>query len=67
MYLMNFEMLSIFLALMGVINVTSSRLAKDSVPAYAAVGRSVVRLVCFPERQNWFCIDFKDKYVRPTR
>lgn len=54
-------------ALMGVINVTSSRLAKDSVPAYAAVGRSVVRLVCFPERQNWFCIDFKDKYVRPTR
>jgi len=54
-------------ALRGVINVSSSRLAKDSKPAYSIVGREVVRAVCFPERQNWFLIDFKDKYIRPSR
>jgi len=51
----------------GVIQVSSSRLAKDSAPAWSVVGRKVVRCVCFPERQNWFLIDFKDKYVRPSR
>merc|ERR1719361_515081 len=32
-------------ALRGVINVSSSRLAKDSKPAYSVVGRDVVRCV----------------------
>merc|ERR1719216_27357 len=51
---------------MGVVTVTSSRLGKDSAPATAICGRSVVRCVCMAEKNNWFMIDFRNLYIRLT-
>ena len=53
-------------AQMGVISVTSSRLAKDSVAAAAIVGRTLGRCVCMAEKNNWFLVDFRNLYIRPT-
>jgi len=51
---------------MGVVTVTSSRLGKDSTPATAICGRSVVRCVCMAEKNNWFMCDFRNLYIRVT-
>jgi hypothetical protein len=50
----------------GVITVTSSRLAKDSVPATAICGHEIQRCVCMAEKNNWFMVDFRTIYVRLT-
>ena len=50
----------------GVVTVTSSRLAKDSYPATAICGNKVVRCVCMAEKNNWFMIDFRNIYIKPT-
>ena len=54
-------------AVMNVIGVSSTRLHKRSVPPHDVVGRSVAGFICDEGNQNWVCIDFEDKYVRPTR
>ncbi|ETO35938.1 hypothetical protein RFI_01124 [Reticulomyxa filosa] len=50
----------------GVVTVTSSRLAKDSVPATTICGREVKRCVCMAEKNNWFIVDFRTIYIRIT-
>ena len=51
---------------LGLVSVTSSRLSNDSTPASAICGREIVRCVCLAEKNNWFMIDFRNLYVRPT-
>ena len=51
---------------MGVVQITSSRLGKDSQPATSICGRKVVRCVCMAEKNNWFMIDFRNLYIRVT-
>eukprot|EP00497_Spongosphaera_streptacantha_P000248 TRINITY_DN1160_c1_g1_i1.p1 TRINITY_DN1160_c1_g1~~TRINITY_DN1160_c1_g1_i1.p1 ORF type:complete len:203 (-),score=13.02 TRINITY_DN1160_c1_g1_i1:4-612(-) len=51
----------------GLVRVTSSRLVRDSRPAWSIVGRSTVRCACKPESNNWMCIDLLKYYVNPTK
>eukprot|EP01084_Bolivina_argentea_P250541 419814_1 len=51
---------------MGLVKVTSSRLAKDSRPVTVICGRDVVRCACMSEKNNWFVIDFRDIYIKAT-
>lgn len=50
----------------GLVNVTHSALAADSVAASAICGREVVRCVSMPKPNMWFCIDLKDLRLCPT-
>eukprot|EP01083_Nonionella_stella_P224105 798025_1 len=51
----------------GAVLVTSSVLFADSEPAFAIVGRSVVRCVTTAVEYSWFCVDFQNCWVEPTQ
>eukprot|EP01006_Ploeotia_vitrea_P049935 TRINITY_DN67395_c8_g1_i1.p1 TRINITY_DN67395_c8_g1~~TRINITY_DN67395_c8_g1_i1.p1 ORF type:complete len:1605 (+),score=973.64 TRINITY_DN67395_c8_g1_i1:233-5047(+) len=50
----------------GIIEVRSSPLASQSMPAWAAAGRECVRCVTVPKKGTWFEFDLKGLYVIPT-
>jgi len=50
----------------GLVAVTHSTLAADSVPATAICGREVVRCVSMPKPNMWFSVDLKDLRLCPT-
>jgi len=50
----------------GTVRILHSSLAKDSHPAYAAIGRETVRCVTEPKRNSWFVIDLLKIRVQPT-
>lgn len=50
----------------GEVEVTCASLMDDSQPIRAVVGRSAVRCVSKAEENQWVCVDFKSRRVRPT-
>jgi len=50
----------------GTVRILHSSLAKDSHPAYAAIGRETVRCVTEPKKNSWFVIDLLNIRVQPT-
>lgn len=50
----------------NIVRVTSSPMASQSAPAYAACGRTVTRCVTEPSKNTYFCFDLQDVYVIPT-
>jgi len=50
----------------GLLKVTSSQLASQSMPVWAACGRTPARCVTEPKKNTWFCFDFGQLFIIPT-